>query len=100
MDAGKHVLSEIPTVNSLEEAKVLKKAVKSHPKLKYMAGENACFFGFIESWKQMLEEGKFGETVYAEAEYLHSSDFRKFKPENHPKGHWRTYVFGAKRCTC
>lgn len=99
MDAGKHVLSEIPTVNSLEEAKILKKTVSSHPNLKYMAGENACFFGFIESWKEMYEEGKLGEAVYAEAEYLHSSDFRKFKPENHPKDHWRSFNPAIKYLT-
>ena len=42
MDAGKHVISEIPAVNSLEEAKALKAAVKSHPELKYMSAENCC----------------------------------------------------------
>ena len=31
LDAGKHVLSEIPAVYSLEEAKKLKAAVKAHP---------------------------------------------------------------------
>ena len=34
LDAGKNVLSEIPAVNSLEEAKALKKAVATHPDLK------------------------------------------------------------------
>ena len=35
MDMGKHVISEIPAVNSIEEAKALKAAVKRHPELKY-----------------------------------------------------------------
>lgn len=47
MDAGKHVISEIPAVNSLEEAKQLKAAVKAHPELKYMSAENCCYWEFI-----------------------------------------------------
>ena len=66
--AGKHVLSEIPTVSTLDEARVLRAAVKAHPELKFMAAENAFYYAFIESWKQMYEAGKFGEIVYAEAE--------------------------------
>lgn len=91
LEAGKHVLSEIPTVNSLEEAKRLKAAVKAHPELKYMAGENCCYWAFVQSWKKMYEEGKFGETVYAESEYLHARDWREYtKPAN--PDHWRGHI--------
>lgn len=99
LEAGKHVLSEIPAVNSLEEAKALKKAVDAHPELKYMCGENDCFLGYIEAWKAMYEEGKFGDIVYAEAEYLHTQDYRTYKAENYQEGHWRTYNPAIKYCT-
>ncbi len=72
--AGKHVLSEIPAVCSLEEAKLLKAEVKAHPELVYMTAENCCYWAFIETWRRMREDGKFGEIVYAEGEYLHSAD--------------------------
>jgi len=85
--AGKHVLSEIPTVCSVEEAKQLRAAVKSHPELKYMAAENCCYWAFIETWKRMHEDGEFGEIVYAEAEYLHSSPPGNIKP--YTTDHWR-----------
>ena len=49
MEAGKHVLSEIPVIETLEEAKILRDAVKSHPELKYMAGENCFYWAFIKS---------------------------------------------------
>ena len=39
MDAGKHVLCEIPNIASLEEAKKLAKAVKAHPELKFMVAD-------------------------------------------------------------
>lgn len=91
MDAGKHVLSEIPTVNSVEEAKQLRAAVKSHPELKYMAGENACYFAFIQAWKSMYENGKLGQAVYAESEYLHAKDYRQMKADDYAKDSWRKF---------
>ncbi len=97
MAAGKHVLSEIPPVNSLEEAKRLRKIVKAHPELKYMAGENCCWWAFVESWKKLFEEGKLGDVVYAEAEYLHSVDFNKI--EKPADGHWRNFNPAIKYLT-
>jgi len=99
LEAGKHVLSEIPAVNSVEEAKRLKAAVKSFPKLKYMVAENCCYWGHIQAWKEFAEQGKFGEIVYAESEYLHSRDFRSFKEDDYPKGHWRTHNSPIKYLT-
>ena len=53
LNAGKHVLCEIPSVSTVEEAKELKNAVKSHPALKYMVAENCFYWAFIEAWKKM-----------------------------------------------
>lgn len=99
LDAGKHVISEIPAVNSLEEARILKDAVNAHPELKYMAGENCFYWAFIQAWKEMYANGKFGQAVYAEAEYLHPSDYRKYKKENFPLSHWRTTLPAIKYLT-
>lgn len=90
-DAGKHVLCEIPSVNSLEEAKQLKAAVAAHPELKYMAAENCCYWAFVQTWKKMHDDGQFGEIAYAEAEYLHALNPDEFSPTYYPEGHWRTY---------
>lgn len=90
LEAGKHVLSEIPVIETLEEAKLLRDAVKAHPELKYMAGENCFYWTFIQTWKKMHEDGKFGDILYAESEYLHAAhpdDLEPYKPENH----WRRY---------
>lgn len=91
LEAGKHVLSEIPAVNSVEEAKQLKEAVLSHPEVKYMVAENCCYWGHIQAWKEFAEQGKFGEIAYAESEYLHSRDYRTFKSEEFPPEHWRSF---------
>lgn len=99
LEAGKHVLSEIPVINSLEEARELKAAARAHPELKYMAGENCCYWAFIEAWKKMYEEGSLGQAVYAESEYLHGRDWRDMKPEDYPKDHWRSFNPAIKYLT-
>ncbi|HHV95564.1 MAG TPA: Gfo/Idh/MocA family oxidoreductase [Clostridiaceae bacterium] len=71
LEAGKHVLSEVPAINTLEEAKNLYKAVKK-TNLKYMLGENCCFWAFVNTWKEIYESGRLGDVWYAEAEYLHN----------------------------
>ena len=68
LDAGKHVISEIPAVNTIEEARELKAAVLRHPELKYMTGENCFYWAFIQKWKEMYDAGRLGETIYAESE--------------------------------
>ncbi len=90
LEAGKHVLSEIPAIETIEEAKILKDAVKAHPHLKYMAGENCFYWAFIEKWKKMHDSGEFGDILYAESEYLHAAhpdDIKEYEPNNH----WRKY---------
>ncbi|MBQ9774158.1 MAG: Gfo/Idh/MocA family oxidoreductase [Clostridia bacterium] len=99
LDAGKHVISEIPAINSLEEARELKAAVLRHPELKYMVGENCCYWAFIQTWKQMYDEGKLGETIYAESEYIHSRDWREMRPEDYPAEHWRFFNPAIKYLT-
>lgn len=100
LEAGKHVISEIPAVSTLEDARILKEAVQAHPELKYMAGENCFYWNFIEAWKTMYEDGKIGAAVYAEAEYLHSQDYRKFDQiAQPPAGHWRTFNPAIKYIT-
>lgn len=89
LEAGKHVISEIPAIETLEEAKLLRDAVKAHPHLKYMTGENCFFWTFIEAWKKMREDGKFGEILYAESEYLHAAHPDDIKPYE-PANHWRS----------
>lgn len=89
MDAGKHVISEIPAVNTLEEAKALKDCVKRHPELKYMMAENCLYWAFIETWKEMYRSGMLGQAVYAEGAYIHSYDWRNRDPNKIDKEHWR-----------
>lgn len=91
LDAGKHVISEIPAIETEEEAKILLEAVRSHPELKYMTAENCNYWAHIKAWKKMREEGMLGEIVYAEGEYLHAGDPDKFRPYEEGTDHWRRH---------
>ena len=89
MNAGKHVLSEIPAVSSLEEAIELKKIVSSHPNLKYMSAENCCFLEFVQTFKKLYEDGTLGDIFYAEADYLH--DCRNLMQDGNGNLTWRAH---------
>ncbi len=91
LNAGKHVLSEIPAVTSVDEAIQLKKTVLDHPDQIYMFAENCCWWANMETWKKIREEGKLGDIVYAEGEYLHAAQPKDISPDLYPKGHWRTF---------
>ena len=99
LEAGKHVLSEIPISYTLEEINELKATVEAHPELKYMVGENACYVAHIRMWKQMRENGMFGDIVYAEGDYLHAGDPEKFSPEAFPADHWRRHLSAIRYST-
>lgn len=92
LEAGKHVLSEIPAINTVEEAKQLKCAVKARPHLKYMVAENCCYWGFIQAWKTFAKQGAFGQVVYAESEYLHAKDYRAYNKEQSERNYWRNAI--------
>ncbi len=80
-----HVLSDIPTVNSVEEGNILWEA---HQKSKafYMAGANPNMAGWIETALDLKKRGLLGDTYYAEAAYLHDCrDLWEVTPWRKPK---------------
>ena len=74
MEIGVNVLSEVPAAYSLDECKALVRTVRK-TKAKYMMAENCCYFPFAIFWEKIVGEGKIGEPIYAEAEYVHDCRF-------------------------
>ena len=70
MEAGCHVLSEVPGADTEEELVRLRDTVERTGKT-YMLGENSCFLDFLRYWRKWILEGRFGVISIAEAEYLH-----------------------------
>jgi len=87
-----HVLSEIPSVFSVEEGQMLWDA---HLKSRaiYMTGSNPNFKGYIDAAVDLKKRGLFGDPIYVEAEYIH--DVREYF-ELTP---WRKTLMPIQYCT-
>lgn len=70
LEAGCHVLSEVPGAFSLEEWLKIRDTVQRTGK-QFMLGENCSFMDFLRYWRKWLASGQYGEMSLAEAEYLH-----------------------------
>lgn len=65
-----HVLSDIPSVRTLDEAWDLW-AAQEKSQAFYMTGANANLWGYIETAIDLKKRGLFGEPYYIEASYIH-----------------------------
>lgn len=77
LQAGKHVLSEVPMTYSIEDCWRIVLAVEQTG-LKYQLAEETRYWPFIEKWRSLREEGSLGHIVSAEGEYLHGMNDDRF----------------------
>ena len=70
MEAGCHVLSEVPGAYTADEWIRIRDTVQRTGRL-YMLGENSCFLDFLRYWRRWLVAGEFGPISLAEGEYVH-----------------------------
>ena len=97
LEAGCHVLQEVPLGPSLEACHALLQAVRSHPRQKFMLAENCCYWAHILSWKEMVRQGQIGTLTYAEAEYVH--DVRSLMRDRDGTPTWRASLPPIHYCT-
>jgi len=93
LEAGRHVLCEVPAAFSLEECQQIVDAVEASGRI-YMMAENMNYYHYVRDWKTRIVEGQIGEVFYSEAEYVH--DCRKIMnaPDN-----WRAKMPPIYYCT-
>jgi predicted dehydrogenase len=70
LQAGCHVLSEVPGAYTPEECVKLRDAVERSG-LIYMFGENSCFLNHLRYWRKWILEDRFGPISLIEGEYVH-----------------------------
>jgi predicted dehydrogenase len=70
LEAGCHVLSEVPGAMTQEEILRIARVVEATGR-QYMLAENSSFLGFLRYWRRWIEEGRFGAISMADGEYLH-----------------------------
>jgi predicted dehydrogenase len=70
LEAGVHVLSEVPAATTMDECELLIQAVERSGR-HYMLAENCCYWAFVDAAQQYYRRGVFGELLCGEAEYIH-----------------------------
>ncbi|MDP6778135.1 MAG: Gfo/Idh/MocA family oxidoreductase, partial [Candidatus Latescibacteria bacterium] len=70
MEAGCHVLSEVPGAMTQEEILHIATTVE-RTGMQYMLAENLCFQDFLRYWHKWVMAGRFGAISMADGEYLH-----------------------------
>jgi predicted dehydrogenase len=88
LDAGIHVLSEVPAAVSLEQAYDLLAAYR-RSSARYMLAENYCYIRSNLVVREMARRGVFGELYYGEGEYLHELKGLSRHADGRPT--WRYY---------
>ena len=96
LEAGCHVLSEVPAVETLAEGERLARTVERTGR-KYMMAENVNWFPRTLAWKRALDEGRLGTIFYAEAEYIHNCHDLMRHPDGSPT--WRAHMPPLHYCT-
>lgn len=94
MEAGKHVMSEVTAGVSMDELWWLCESVEKYNKI-YMYAENYIYTPQVQLVKNMVKQGLFGETYYAEGMYLHNISDLFVYPNG--KTSWRSYWQCGKR---
>ena len=90
LNAGVHVLSEVPAAVSLEQVQMLLAAARES-RAQYMIAENYCFFRENLIVAALARSGAFGPIYFGEAEYLH--EMKSWHRPNGPEGvpSWRLH---------
>ena len=98
LDSGRHVLSEVLAVQTLNEAVELAEAVERSNKI-YAYGENYCFFKSTFEMKKLYRQGAIGQFIHGEGEYVHKTVPIWHALTYGDPGHWRNRMYSTYYCT-
>ena len=70
LDAGKHVIVEVPLCYSMDDIWKLVLAVE-RTGLKFQLAEQVAWSPFVFAWRDMVANGQLGKVLMAEGQYLH-----------------------------
>lgn len=90
LEAGKHVLSEIPAAYEITELERLI-ALEEKTGLVYTMGNEVRWFPYLEAARKMADEGYWGRIFQSEAGYLHNLRLEGWRQTESETGepHWR-----------
>jgi predicted dehydrogenase len=91
LERGLHVLSEVPAAISVTESKALVSSARRSAAT-YMMAENYTFMKPNMMIRELVAQGMFGETYYAEGEYLH--ELKEHNEQTPWRRQWQTGING------
>jgi len=77
LEAGKHVLCEVPLCFSLEDCWKTVLAVEKSG-LKFSMAEQVRYSPYMRAWKKMVDQDQLGKIVFVEGQYLHGMTDDRF----------------------
>ncbi len=98
MESGRHVLSEVLPVETLDQAVTLVEAVEKTGMV-YAYGENYCYFPGTAEMRRLYRQGVLGDFTHGEGEYVH--DCESIWPDitYGESDHWRNRLYSTYYCT-
>ena len=69
LEAGKHVISEVPAAHSIEDCWRIVLAAERTGKVYFLA-EQVRYSGYVQAWQKLVQEGRLGKIVLCESQYI------------------------------
>ena len=88
LEAGKHVLCEVPIVNKVEDGKLLLK-ISNSKNIICMMAENYCFTSQNLALQTCFQNGLFGDISFVRTSYIHDCKPLSFKDKFSDELTWR-----------
>jgi len=98
LDAGTHVLSEVPAAATLAESVQLVEAAERSSAV-YMMAENYCLHPTTMAMRRRYRSGDLGEFQHGEGEYVHDTEEQWPQITGGQPGHWRNTRTSTFYCT-
>lgn len=95
---GLHVYSEVEPCQTMKEAVELIETVEETGKI-YSFGENYCYMAAPYEMRRLYREGKLGEFIYGEGEYVHNGEPIWHAITYGEREHWRNRLYSTYYCT-
>ena len=96
--SGRHVMSEVLAVQTLDEAVRLVETVEESGKV-YSYAENYCYFRSTQEMRRLYKSGALGEFQHGEGEYVHNCEPIWPQIAYGDPNHWRNNMHSTFYCT-
>ena len=98
LEAGKHVMSETSACMTLAQGVALARAVEKSGRI-YFFAENYPFMAYNQEMRRIFQEGRIGDFLYGEGEYVHPDPADVKLARSVGWDHWRNWIPATYYCT-